>query len=297
MSAVVADARPMPIDRPEVEYTPLDASKIGQIERPLSVVERLWNVQIVRNLAVLVMFVAAWEGYTRVAGVTPLLFPSFSDTCVAIVKAFTDYRMLSKITFTMGSLLSGFAVGLFVAAVLVAFASVWRLWADILTTATAMFNPLPSIAILPLSMLWFGLGTFSLVFILVHSVLWAVALNAYTGFQGVSQTQRMVGQNYGLRGVIFAAKILIPAALATVLSGMKIGWAFAWRTMIGAELVFGATAQGGGLGWHIFEHAELLNTPQVFAGLFIIIVIGLAVEYLIFRTIETRTVRRWGMQR
>jgi len=290
-------ARPLPVDRPEFECTPLDASKIGQIERPLSVLERLWNVQIVRNLAVLVMFVAAWEAYTRIAGVPPLLFPSFSDTCVAIVKAFSDHRMLSKITFTVSSLMMGYVVGLFAAAVLVSLASVWRIWADILTTATAMFNPLPSIALLPLSMLWFGLGTFSLVFILIHSVLWAVALNTYAGFQGVSQTQRMVGQNYGLRGVVFAAKILIPAALATVLSGMKIGWAFAWRTMIGAELIFGATAQGGGLGWHIFENGELLNTRQVFAGLFIIILIGVIVEYLIFRTLELRTVRRWGMQR
>jgi len=97
--------------------------------------------------------------------------------------------------------------------------------------------------------------------------------------------------------VIFAAKILIPAALATVLSGMKIGWAFAWRTLIGAELIFGATSRGGGLGWHIFENAEQLKTPQVFAGLLMIILIGVIVEYVIFRTIETRTVRRWGMQR
>lgn len=300
MSAALAggaDARPTPVDRPEFELTPLDASKIGQVERPLSLLERLWNVQLVRNLAVLLMFVVLWEAYTQIADVPKLLFPSFSDTCVAIVKAFNDHRMLSKITFTMSSLFMGYAVGLFVAAVLVSLASVWRVWADILTTATAMFNPLPSIAILPLSMLWFGLGTFSLVFILIHAVLWAVALNTYSGFQGVSRTQRMVGQNYGLRGVVFAVKILIPAALSTVLSGMKIGWAFAWRTMIGAELVFGATAQGGGLGWHIFENAELLNTDQVFAGLFIIILIGVVVEYLIFRTLELRTVRRWGMQR
>jgi NitT/TauT family transport system permease protein len=134
-------------------------------------------------------------------------------------------------------------------------------------------------------------------FILVHAVLWAVALNSYVGFQGVSPTQRMVGQNYGLRGVMFAVKILIPAALATVLSGMKIGWAFAWRTLIGAELVFGATTRGGGLGWHIFENSELLRTKQVFAGLFMIILIGVVVEYVIFRTLELRTVRRWGMQR
>jgi len=297
VSAALERSRLEPVPRPEIERAPLDASRIGQIERPLSAAERLWNVQIVRNLSVLVMFVAAWEAYTRIAGVPALLFPTFTDTCVAIVEAFDDHRMLSKISFTLSSLLTGYAVGLLAAAVLVSLASIWRVWADILTTATAMFNPLPSIALLPLAMLWFGLGTFSLVFILIHAVLWAVALNTYVGFQGVSQTQRMVGWNYGLRGVIFAVKILIPAALATVLSGMKIGWAFAWRTLIGAELIFGATARGGGLGWHIFEHSELLNTSQVFAGLFIIIVIGVLVEYAIFRTLELRTVRRWGMQR
>lgn len=297
MSSAAGHLRADPVPRPEFVRTPLDAGRIGQIERPLSAVERLWNIQIVRNVTVLLMFVSAWEAYTRIAGVPPLLFPSFSDTCIALVEAFTDHRLLAKISFTLSSLFMGYVVGLVVAAVLVSLASIWRIWADILTTATAMFNPLPSIALLPLAMLWFGLGTFSLVFILIHAVLWAVALNTYVGFQGVSQTQRMVGQNYGLRGVMFAMKILIPAALATALSGMKIGWAFAWRTMIGAELVFGATAQGGGLGWHIFQHSELLNTSQVFAGLFVIILIGVTVEYAIFRTIEVRTVRRWGMQR
>jgi NitT/TauT family transport system permease protein len=297
VSAVLERERREPVPRPELECTPLDAGQIGRIERPLSPLERLWNVQVVRNLAVVLMFVALWEAYTRIAGVPPLLFPTFSDTCVAIVAAFTDHNMLGKLWFTVSSLLIGYAVGLAAAAALVSLASIWRLWADILMTATAMFNPLPSIALLPLAMLWFGLGTFSLVFILIHAVLWAVALNTYVGFQGVSHTQRMVGQNYGLRGVVFAAKILIPAALATVLSGMKIGWAFAWRTLIGAELIFGATTQGGGLGWHIFQNSELLNTRQVFAGLFMIILIGVVVEYVIFRTLELRTVRRWGMQR
>jgi NitT/TauT family transport system permease protein len=297
MSAVAAPVRPQPVDRPEFECTPLDAKKIGQIERPLSVVERAWNIQVVRNIAVLLMFVVLWEAYTQIADVQPLLFPSFSDTCIALYQAFTEQKLMSKIWFTLQSLLIGYAVGLAAAAVLVSLASVWRVWADILMTATAMFNPLPSIALLPLAMLWFGLGTASLVFILIHAVLWAVALNTFVGFQGVSHTQRMVGQNYGLRGVIFAAKILIPAALATVLSGMKIGWAFAWRTLIGAELIFGATSRGGGLGWHIFENAEQLKTPQVFAGLFMIILIGVVVEYVIFRNVEMRTVRRWGMQR
>jgi NitT/TauT family transport system permease protein len=100
-----------------------------------------------------------------------------------------------------------------------------------------------------------------------------------------------------LRGARFVTLILIPAALPSILSGLKIGWAFAWRTLIAAELVFGATSRSGGLGWFIYENRNELETPSVFAGLFVVIIIGLLVESVIFRFIESRTVRRWGMQR
>jgi len=133
--------------------------------------------------------------------------------------------------------------------------------------------------------------------VIVHSVLWAVALNALTGFTSVNETLRMSGQNYGLRGARYVMLILIPAALPSIISGLKIGWAFAWRTLIAAELVFGATSRSGGLGWFIYENRNQLETPSVFAGLFVVIIIGLLVESVIFRFIESRTVRRWGMQR
>ena len=84
MSAVAERVRPEPVTRPEIQRTPLDTSEIGRIERPLSPLERLWNVQIVRNLAVVLMFVALWEAYTRIADVPSLLFPSFTDTCAAL---------------------------------------------------------------------------------------------------------------------------------------------------------------------------------------------------------------------
>ncbi len=160
-----------------------------------------------------------------------------------------------------------------------------------------MFNPLPAIALLPLAMLWFGLGTASLVFVLIHSVLWAVALSTHNGFMAVSEPLRMIGRNYGLTGIRYVAKILIPAAFPSILTGMKIGWAFAWRTLIGAELVFGASSGSGGLGWFIFEGSQNLETADVFAGLFTVIVIGLVVENVIFRNVEMRTIIRWGMSR
>lgn len=130
----------------------------------------------------------------------------------------------------------------------------------------------------------------------MHSVLWAVSLNTYSGFQSVSQTQRMAGRNYGLRGLRLVTRILIPAAVPSILAGLKIGWAFAWRTLIAAELVFGVSGNSGGLGWYVFQHRNALETPNVFAGLLMVIVIGLVVEGLVFRSIELVTVRRWGMQ-
>jgi NitT/TauT family transport system permease protein len=190
-------------------------------------------------------------------------------------------------------LLMGYASGVTLAAILTILAFNTRIGTDFLETMTAMFNPLPAIALLPLALIWFGLGNGSLVFVLVHSVLWVVALNTHSGSLGVSQTLRMVGRNHGLKGHSYVFKILVPAAFPSILT---IGWAFAWRTLIAAELVFGVSSGQGGLGWFIFENRNLLDIPAVFAGLLTVIIIGLIVENLIFRTIERKTIRKWGLQ-
>ena len=91
-------------------------------------------------------------------------------------------------------------------------------------------------------------------------------------------------------------RILIPAAFPSILTGLKIGWAFAWRTLIAAELVFGVSSGSGGLGWFIYENKNQLEIANVFAGLFTVIMIGLVVENVVFRASRPRTVRKWGMQ-
>jgi NitT/TauT family transport system permease protein len=266
-----------------------------EIARKLSSLERIWQHGFVRKAVLIIALGIVWQVYATHLD-NSLLFPTLSDTMVTMFDRFRDGTLVDRTWSTIKVLLMGYAAGIALATVLTMLAIGTQVGTDFLETMTAMFNPLPAIALLPLALIWFGLGTGSLVFVLIHSVLWAVALNTHAGFLGVSRTLRMVGRNYGLRGIPYVARILVPAAFPSILTGMKVGWAFAWRTLIAAELVFGVSSGKGGLGWFIFENRNLLDIPAVFAGLLTVIVIGLVVENLIFRTIERRTVQKWGMQ-
>ena len=283
------------VDRPEIYRDTMSSDQFGIVQKPLTTFEILYNQGWLRKLFVLFVLALLWETYARWLD-NELLVPTFLATTKALGHGVASGLLLVRALLSIKVLLIGYAAGVSIAAVLTFVAINTRIGTDFLETMTAMFNPLPAIALLPLAMIWFGLGTGSLVFVLVHSVLWAVALNTHAGFRSISNTHRMVGQNYGLGGVRFAAKILIPAAFPSILAGLKIGWAFAWRTLIAAELVFGATSGQGGLGWFIFEAKNQLEIPDVFAGLLTIILIGLFVENVIFRLIENSTVQRWGMQ-
>jgi NitT/TauT family transport system permease protein len=283
-----------PVERPEV-LDEVEAKSFGVVEKPLSRWERLYATAWLRKAVLLLALAAAWELYARRLE-NPLLFPTFSATVEALWRAVASGVVPERTWASLRVLFQGYAAGLVLAGLLTAFAAATRIGTDLLETLTSMFNPLPSIALLPLALLWFGLGNGSLIFVLVHAVLWAVALNTHAGFRSVSQTLRMVGRNYGLSGPRYVVHILVPAAFPSILTGLKIGWAFAWRTLIAAELVFGVSQGSGGLGWYIFENKNQLEIANVFAGLFTVILIGLFVENVIFQNVERRTVRRWGMQ-
>lgn len=267
---------------------------IAAIARPLSLTEKIWNQAAVRKIIILLLLALAWQLYAQQLK-NPLMFPTFSDAAAALWDASIHGELGSRVLTSLKVLLSGYAIGILLATVLAAVANGTRLGNDLLEVLTAMFNPLPAIALLPLALLWFGLGNGSITFVLVHAVLWPVALSTHSGFASISRTIRMVGRNYGLSGLRYVLQILIPAAFPAILTGLKNGWAFAWRTLIAAELVFGVSSGSGGIGWFIYENKNQLEIAYVFAGLLTVIGIGVAMDCL-FRLVERRTVNRWGMK-
>jgi NitT/TauT family transport system permease protein len=283
-----------PLDALKHEYPKTDIPA-PEIKIKLSVYEKIYNIPAVRKTSLLILMVALWQAYARFLD-NELLAPSFISTIKGLCQVILSGELVSRTLTSVRVIFFGYMGGVVLAGLLTVFAITTRIGTDLLEILTAMFNPLPAIALLPLALLWFGLGYPSIMFVIIHAVTWPVALNIYAGFVGVSGTLRMVGKNYELAGFAFVFKILIPAAFPHILTGLKVGWAFSWRTLIAAELVFGVSSGSGGLGWFIYENKNQLNTHLVFAGLLTVIIIGVLVEGIIFKFIEQRTVVKWGMK-
>jgi len=249
-----------------------------------------------RYALVLIALLAVWQTYVALSHVSPLLVGSPVDVAKQLWADIANGKIPAATLHTLETLLTGLAIGAtigFALASLAVFSSVGR---DLLAVLTAVLNPLPAIAILPLAIIWFGLSDRSIVFIVTLATIWPVAINTDTGFRTISATTQMVAKNLGLRGPRLVIDVLLPAAMPYILTGLKTAWAFGWRTVVAAELVFGVAGSQGGLGWYINTARYYLQTSQIFAGLVVISVLGIVVEG-VFSAIEARTVVRWGMKR
>src|SRR6185369_6514794 len=163
----------------------------------------------VRKGFLLAALAVIWELAARWTN-NDLLLPGFLQTSSAFAQGLVTGELLQRVAASLNVLAQGYAAGIAAALLLTALAVLTRIGRDLLETCVAMFNPLPAIALLPLAMLWFGLGKASLIFVIVHAVLWPLALSTCAGFSAVPETLRMAGRNYGLTGLFFVFDILIP---------------------------------------------------------------------------------------
>ena len=151
---------------------------------------------------------------------------------------------------------------------------------------------LPSICWMPLALLWFGLNESAILFVVVMGSLLAVAIAAEDGVNSIAPSLLAAAGTLGIRGVRFYSGVLVPAALPGIVTGLKLGWSFAWRALMAGELLF----VSGGLGELLTEGRELLDVGQVVAVMLTIIAVGVVMDRVLFQVIETKVRRRWGLE-
>jgi NitT/TauT family transport system permease protein len=239
------------------------------------------------------VLVVIWHLYAVHKG--PLLVATPWQTLQAFWDGWTDGSLARPTWTTLRILLEGVGIGALIAIVLTAFATLSQVGEDLLTLLWSILNPLPGVAVLPLAMLLFGINESALRFVIANATIWPIAIALSTGFKTTNPTLVAVGRNIGLSRVRVISDVLAPAALPHAVSGLKTAWAFGWRTIIAAELVFGVAGSKGGLG-NVINNARLyFLTDKMFAALLTIAVLGVVFEAL-FGLLERRTIVRWGMK-
>ena len=241
----------------------------------------------------LLFCVIVWELLFRAQVTSELLFPSILDVAVQFWTRSGELSM--RVLTTLSYILYAMGISL-VLSFFLTFLSMRSRWvASVMEMILAMMHPLPSVALLPLLIIWFGLGPLSLLIVVLNSALWPIFLNAYTGFRTVHQTYIEVGRNIGLRGLKLFWHVVLPSALPYLITGFEISWARSWRAAIAVELVFGAATTAGGIGWTIYMSYFDMETPLMIAAIFTVAIVGVLAEKLGMENLEKKTVLRCGM--
>lgn len=258
------------------------------------------GIKIVKNnfvqkSLIVLLLVLSWELLARSGLFNPLLLPGFTTVGATFIEQLQNGYLYATTLFSIMLILKGLLVSLMMALLLSSLAMMFNFVENLVNVLNSVLHPLPGIALLPIAMLWFGLSEASIIFIIVHSVVWPLIINFLTGFRSIPPTIVEAGRNIGLNRVGLIWGVMLPAAAPYLISGLKIGWARAWQAAIAGEMVFGAVGTIGGLGWYIFKTRYDFDIAGTFAALLTIMIVGILVEEVLFKSIENATIKKWGI--
>lgn len=232
-----------------------------------------------------------WEVLARYGPWPPWLFPGPFAVAESVARMIGDGRLGAAVARSLARLAQGYALSAALGVPLgIAMARSGTLRAALRPIVVGL-QALPSICWLPLAMLWFGLSELAILFVVVMGSLLAISIATEDAVSGVPPILLRAAGTLGIRGARFHGGVLLPAALPGILTGLKLGWSFAWRALMAGELLFVA----GGLGQLLQAGRELLDAAQVMGVMAAIVAVGVAVDRLLFRLLELRIRRRWGL--
>ena len=207
--------------------------------------------------------------------------------------AVADGSLVQSAGITMRRLLAGYVLGLILGLPLGLATARWVVCRDTIGTLALGLQTLPSVCWVPLALVWFGQTEAAMLFVVVMGTVWSVVIATDTGVRNVPPIYRRAALTMGSKRLHIWFKVILPSALPFIVSGMKQGWAFAWRSLMAAE-IFVTVLTGFGLGQLLHFGRELNAMEQVIAIMLVIVVIGLLADKIFFSPIERFLHRRWG---
>jgi NitT/TauT family transport system permease protein len=243
--------------------------------------------QLIFAVGVLVL----WEGLALAKIWPPYSFPTPQGVAESLFGGFKDHTFWIGIGVSMQRVVIGYVISV-VLGVLLGMALAWSPFLnDTVGHLVLSLQSLPSVCWLPIAILWFGLHETAIIFVTVMGSMLAVTQATKAGFDNVPRLLSMAGRNLGAKGPQMFWHVLLPASLPYLLDGLRQGWAFAWRSLVQGEMLYGAL----GLGQLLNEGRDLNDINQVVAIMLLIALIGYVVDTILFRRIDASVRNKWGM--
>jgi NitT/TauT family transport system permease protein len=219
------------------------------------------------------------------------LFPTPWGVTEELYNGFQDHSYWIAIVVSMKRVLLGYGVSVGLGMILGLGIASNKFLEETMGGLLVSLQSLPSICWWPVALLWFGFNQNAILFVVVMGSLLSVTIAMEDGRKQMPKIYSMAGRNLGARGFQLFWYVLLPASLPYIVTGLKQGWAFAWRSLITAEMLYVSL----GLGQVLMMGRETSNTNAVIAVMILIITIGYIVDGLVFKTIEKRLHQRWGL--
>jgi NitT/TauT family transport system permease protein len=248
----------------------------------------------VRATVSLLVFALVYEAIARSDLFPAVLMPSLGKIANTMLTVTLDGTMLRHAASTMYRVMIGMSLAVVVGLPLGILMGRWKPVENFVMPLASALMPIPSLAWVPLFILWFGLGNTVAILVVFYASLFPMMLNAWSGVRAVNPLWLRAAGAMGADGKALFWKVIVPGASPFIITGVRQAFLRAWIAVIGAEFLAGSD---WGLGWVIFDAKEFLNADIMIAALVVIGAIGFAFERLVFGTIERITVQRWGMVR
>jgi NitT/TauT family transport system permease protein len=254
------------------------------------VLSALWPPVVAVGLLLL-----AWELTYRAGVKPPYALPSPADVGLELLEQLRDGTLLSAMSTSLWRGGSGFVVALLVGTPLGLLIARVQVVRRAIGPLVSGLQSLPSVAWVPAAIIFFGIGDAAIYAVILLGAVPSIANGMVSGIDQVPPLYSRVGRVLGARGWSAARFVLLPAALPGYVGGLRQGWAFSWRSLMAAELIVKSPELGTGLGQLLEEGRFLQDMSLVFAGILGILVVGIAVELLVFSPLEKRVLRRRGL--
>ncbi len=247
--------------------------------------------QLFRQAIFYAVLIAVWVILAKTKVWPPYVFPTPTGVYDSLRAGFADHSFWIAIAVSMKRMVIGYSLSVVLGMILGLGVASNKFLEETVGGLLVSLQSLPSICWLPLAVLWFGLTEKAILFVVVMGSLLSVTIAMETGRHQMPKIFGMAGRNLGAKGFKLFWYVLLPASLPFILSGLKQGWAFAWRSLISGEMIFVSL----GLGQLLMMGRDLNDMSQVIAVMLLIIAIGYIVDGLVFKTFERRLQRRWGL--